>query len=309
MSLQTNEALTDAGIDDQRTAGIRLRTAPRRPSRIRRALVRTAVTVAVLAVLAVMIGPLLVVVAASFTASSYVAFPPEGFTLRWYGDAFSNPQMVASLLHSIGVALGAAALSTVLAILLGLGVDDLRERLAARRNPAFVAGIRSYALLPMMIPSVIIAVALLLYLTRIGLISMPFALVIAYAVNYFPYAFLMTEVGLANAPVSLRRSAQILGARHDQVLRHVTGPLALPGIAAGFAMVFVMSFSEVTIAVFLQQPGTVTLPVYLFNKLYAQPPTPDLTAMSASVTVGTVAVIAAILLLFGRGSKQMLARR
>lgn len=274
------------------------RMAPR--GNLTRVIRRLAVALTVFVALLVMVGPLAVIISGSFTTTSYVTFPPHGFTGHWYQEAFSDPAMIASLIRSLSVAFSAATVATSLALALGIGLDGLRTRFGRRTRHSVVSAVRSYALLAMMIPAVVIGIALLVYLTRINVISQPYSLVLAYVAHFFPFAFLMVEVGLANAPETLRRSAQILGASPRQVLRHITAPLAAPGIAAGFAIVFVLSFSEVTIAVFMQQPGTVTLPVYLFNKLYAQPPTLDLTAMSSAVTLATVVAIAVVTMLASR---------
>lgn len=57
----------------------------------------------ILAIL-LLVGPGLVVVAISFTTQSYISFPPQGFTLRWYGEFFQNGQLMDAARVSLTVA-------------------------------------------------------------------------------------------------------------------------------------------------------------------------------------------------------------
>ena len=82
------------------------------------------------AIVVVLLLPLAVIVATSFTTLGYVSFPPQGFTLRWYGEALGKREFLDSFVLSLGV----AAMTALLATLLGtpVAVALARHRFAGR---------------------------------------------------------------------------------------------------------------------------------------------------------------------------------
>ena len=71
---------------------------------------------------AVLLAPILIVVPMSFTNSSTLAFPPEGLSLRWYSELFTNPQWTLRIPVSVETAFATAMLATVLGTLAALGM-------------------------------------------------------------------------------------------------------------------------------------------------------------------------------------------
>ena len=82
-------------------------------------------------VLAFVLAPVLILIPLSFSGETALVFPPAEFSLRWYGQLFSDPRWRESALLSLSVALAAAVLATVIGTLAALGINRLGT--AARR--------------------------------------------------------------------------------------------------------------------------------------------------------------------------------
>jgi putative spermidine/putrescine transport system permease protein len=77
-----------------------------------------------------LLGPIAVVVLASFSADSYLAFPPSGLSLRWYARFLGDPRWEAALINSLLTASMCCVISTPLGFLAGYAF--VRGRLALR---------------------------------------------------------------------------------------------------------------------------------------------------------------------------------
>jgi putative spermidine/putrescine transport system permease protein len=233
----------------------------------------------------VVLLPLLVIVATSFTTLGYVAFPPQGFTLRWYGEALKRREF----LDSFSLSLWVAAVTAVLAVGLGtpVAVALTRYRFAGRElaNGFFMS--------PLILPTIVIGIALLQFYNRMRIGSTAVGLVLGHVIVTTPYAIRLVSAGLTGLDRSIELAARNLGAHPVRAFLRVTLPLILPGMVAGGTFAFITSFDNVTISVFLATPRMVTLPVRIYN-LWDQPLQPWLIAICSLVIVWTALLIAVI---------------
>lgn len=234
------------------------------------------------------LGPIAITAAVSFNAGNRSVFPPDGFSLRWWAAAF-GPQWVGPLLFSLQLAAMTAAISAIAGGLLGFALQ--RYAFPGR------ALLRTLALGPLLLPSLITGIALLQFLTLIGLVGwlgMP-ALLIGHVVICMPFCVRTTLVGLAAMPPGLENAAASLGAPGWAVLRHVTLPLAMPGMAAGAIFAFVHSFDDVNLSLFVARPGQqpITVTILAFVE-YGFAPT------LAAVSIISLLIPLALVAAFGR---------
>ena len=105
---------------------------------------------------------------------------------------------------------------------------------------------------------------------------------------------------------AIEHAAVSLGASEWTVLKRITLPLVVPGLASGWALAFINSFDEVTMTVFIAAPGTETLPVRMF--LYIQD---NIDPLVTSVSAAVIAVTVAFLVVMDRlyGLEKLLAGR
>ncbi len=211
--------------------------------------------------LSVILGPIAVVILVSFSPSDFFAFPPSGLSLRWFREFFNLPSMRGAFLLSLEVALAASILATVLGTLASLFL--------ARRRGAVVGLLNALFLSPLVFPTIIIGVALLLFFRRVGVPILP-GLILAHVLIGTPYCIRSVLTSLQGLDVSLEEAGQSLGASPVRTFFLITLPLIRPGLLCGWLFAFIVSFGELNTALFLTGPGVTTLPIEIFAYLQFQ---------------------------------------
>lgn len=234
-------------------------------------------------IIAVLLLPMVVIIATSFTELNYVSFPPRGFTLKWYGVAFQRSEFVSSFLFSAGIGFAVAVIATTIGAMIAVAL--VRFSFPGR------AALDAFFMSPLILPTIVIGIALLQYVNRIGLPMTWHVLVIGHVIITVPYAIRMVVASLIGIDLSIERAARNLGASPFKAFVRVVMPLIGPGLAAASIFTFITSFDNVTISVFLSSPQNVTLPVRIFN-LWDHPIEPWLIAICAVVIVITTLIIA-----------------
>ena len=201
--------------------------------------------------------PVIVVVLASLTETSYPTVPPRGLTLKWYFDVLQD----ASYLRTIAFSTVLALVSTSLSLAIGTAVSY-----ALIRRAVPTANFISTALMaPLVFPAVVIAVSLLQFYTLVGVRGTFGALAAAHVLITVPYVVRSVLASLDGADPTLEDAARTLGANSWAAFRLVTLPLIRPGLVAGGIFSFIVSFDNVPVSIFLVSVRQTTLPVKLFT--------------------------------------------
>lgn len=204
-----------------------------------------------------LLAPIGLVIFLSFGADSYSTIPPTGYSLKWYRNAFVEPEFVTSFWVSIKV----AAIVTPVSLVIGtLGAFAL-HRYRIRGGDALQALFYS----PIMIPQVVTGIALLIFLNKVAFYSSFWGIVLGHVIITFPYVVRTVLVALSRYDAALDEASASLGARPIETFRLITLPLIRPGLFAGGLFAFVMSFDDFTVTIFLIGPGTMTLPVAIYQ--------------------------------------------
>jgi putative spermidine/putrescine transport system permease protein len=255
---------------------------------------RLALTLACAPVLIFLLLPSMVIVPMALTRGQMIQFPPEWISLHSFADYLHDPQWFASTVVSLKVA--------GLAIALG-GVCGTAAALAlhARRFPGRGLVV-AVILAPIVVPVVILALGGYLVLAPLRLSGTWTGIGLLHGILVTPYVFISVQTSLASGlnPV-LVRSARSLGARPLAVLHHVVWPAIRPGIIAGSVLGFAVSFDEVVIALFLQGPAAVTLPVRMYTAIQFEL-TPKVAASASLLLALSVLVLIAQRLTTRRGT-------
>lgn len=206
-----------------------------------------------------LMAPLVVVVAVSLTAESYLSLPVTGLSLRWFHALFENRQFVDSFLFSVTLAFGAAtlALAAMLPVSLAIAKSD---------HPA-ARSIEAFFLSPLMIPAIVFGIASLRFLTSIGMTGTYTGLVLCHAIIVSPFVLRLSLAAATGLDRNYERAALSLGADKRQVFWKIVLPLVKPGLISGWILAFITSFDDVTVTIFVASPSTMTLPVRLFNRI------------------------------------------
>jgi putative spermidine/putrescine transport system permease protein len=194
-------------------------------------------------VLLFLTAPIVVILPLSFNSEPYFSYPIPGWSLRWYEHFFTSPAWQRALRNSVVVATATTIVATPLGTMAALGLTRPDFPLRGMVTALLIA--------PMVVPSVITAVGLYFFYSRIGLSGSLLGLVLAHTVLATPFVVIIVGATLAGFDVTLPRAAASLGARPLWTFLTVTLPLILPGIVSGAVFAFVTSFDEVVVVIFL----------------------------------------------------------
>ena len=236
---------------------------------------------AVLAVIYFLL-PLVIIVGTSFTTTAFLRFPPEGFTLAWYGKFLND----SSYLQSMGLSAVLAASATVTATLLGVPVALVLSRGEVPGGRAIAALFLS----PLILPPIVVGAALLQFATTVGIARTFWALFFGHVVLIIPYVVRTTLASLARFNGSLEEAAQDLGATAPETFFLVTLPLIKAGIIAGALFAFIISWINVEISIFNTTASLMPIPVKLFNYIQYNVD-PMIAAVSATTIYAAVVVV------------------
>lgn len=214
-------------------------------------------TVMTVIVCIVLLMPTVAVVPLSITKTDFVTFPPHGFSMRWYQAFFTSDVWHSAVMTSFITAILTTLVATPIGTMMALGIDRLKGR--------WVGAANVFILLPIIVPTIVTAVALYGLLARLGLVGTIPGLVLAHTVLALPFVVINVAAVLQKLDGRIEQAARSLGASPFTAFRRVTLPNLMPGIAAGGLFAFLTSFDDFVIALFLAGVGAVTLPVQMWS--------------------------------------------
>ena len=221
--------------------------------------------------------PIIVVAGVSVNEKQTLAFPPQGFSLGWYGEIFASVTL--------------AALSAAVALLIALPLAWFLWR----RDAPWANIFQLLGIAPFTLPPVITALGLLTFWAATGFYGQPATAVISHAIFFVTLPLVTLSLGFSSIDRSLVEAAATMGADDRTIFRTVVLPLILPYLVSGYAFAFVLSLNEYIVAYMTIGFTMETLPIKIFNALrYGYTPT------MASVTILFVAIAATIFGLVAR---------
>ncbi|CAN7692602.1 ABC transporter permease [Neorhizobium sp. LjRoot104] len=231
--------------------------------------------------------PLIVVAGVSINARQTLAFPPQGFSLSWYGQIFTNAEWRNALIASLTLAASSALLALLIALPLAW---FLWRRIAPWANIFQLLGVAPFTL-----PPVITALGLLTFWATTGFYGQPWTAVISHGIFFVTLPLVTLSLGFSAIDRSLVEAAATMGADDRVVFRTVVLPLILPYLVSGYAFAFVLSLNEYIVAYMTVGFTMETLPIKIFNALrYGYTPT------MAAVTVLFLVIAAVVFGLVAR---------
>jgi iron(III) transport system permease protein len=206
------------------------------------------------------IAPVVVLAVAAFSRSWVNGLSIANLTLDNFNEALVNNQVaVRGILNSFRLAAGASAC----AVIVGAAVAyvDLRTRAKGRRLLDYLA------ILPLGLPGTVMAVGVLLAFIRppFAIYGTIWILLVAYVARFVPLATRSANATLRQIDASLEEAARIAGASQLATLWRILLPLARPGLAVAFLLVFIPALSELSATILLYSGGTETIAVALFR--------------------------------------------
>lgn len=234
------------------------------------------------ALIALLYLPIIILFLFSINSNVTFAFPLKGFTLGWYRQLAGNQPILDSARNSVLVAVGSSFAATIL----GAMVSILLMRYEFRWKNFLLA----VSVLPLIVPYIVLAVALLILFSALGIERSLWTVGLAHTVVALPYTLLIISSRLAGFDASIEEAAMDLGASYFTTLRRIVIPMILPAAISAWLTAFTVSFDEFALALFLAgtQP---TFPVYLFSQLRFANRLPIMIALAVLMMIGTLVLV------------------
>lgn len=251
--------------------------------------------------------PISLIVFFSFNAGKY-AMAWEGFSVFWYGKAFSNPLIMGALRTSIIIALSTAILSAIIGTLTALGLERVKGWLRVTFDALIYIAI--------MVPGIVIGISTLIaFVSLFDLINPSlaglgiklqmgtWAVIAAHVLFNIAVVALLVRARLQGMDRSLIDASEDLYATPLGTFRQVVLPLLAPSILAGFLLAFTFSFEDFIIAYFVSGPDT-TLPIYIFSSI-RRGVTPEINAVGSVVLLTSFVLLIVAQAVLRRGEKTL----
>ncbi len=203
-------------------------------------------------------APILLLPIFAFNDGTIIAFPLKGFTIKWFEALADRDQLHRAVVNSMIVGSSSAALATLLGIF------------AARASTRYIfpgkGGIMAMIMLPLVLPEIIVASAILVVLLQLGVSLNVFTIILGHVLICTPFAIAILSASFQSLDKSLEEAAYDLGETKISTFRLIILPLVMPGIISALLISFTISIDEFILASFLggSEP---TLPVYIYSQL------------------------------------------
>ncbi len=223
----------------------------------------------------------------SLNAKKSLYFPPQGLSLAWYVELFTESEWLIPVENSLVIA--ALSSAAALSIALPLAYFLWRYRVFYARA-LFMLGIS-----PFILPPVITALGFLVFWATVGLYGQMIATIISHAVFFVTLPLVTISLGFESIDREIVEAAETMGADSRTVFRTVILPMVRSYMVSGYAFCFVLSLNEYIVAYMVAGFTVETLPIKIFNALrYGYTP------VMAAVTIFFVLLAALIFGLIGR---------
>lgn len=212
-----------------------------------------------------MLCPLFFVIALSFFKDSILFFPPSGYTLSWYQNAWENQSFINGFIFSLQIALISALIGVSLGVMAALGIVRFKFSGAQYINTLLLS--------PLLMPGIVTGIAIYLFYLRtenfldqdiVGTIG---GLVLAHICLTIPWTVRLVSASMHGLDGSIEEAARNLGANSRVAFFRVTLPMLRPAIVAAALFSFIVSFENLEVSLSLVGPGNTTLPIAIMQYL------------------------------------------
>lgn len=248
-----------------------------------------------------LIFPILVIMPLSFNSIPYFSFTsemltldPEGFSLRWYKDFFTNANWLGSISNSFIIAIFSTLISTFLGTLAALGLSHPRF--------PFRTAVMAILISPMIVPLIIAAAGMFFFYSRIGLQGTHLGVILSHAALSTPFVVIVVTATLVGFDNTLIRAAASLGATPTRIFFKITVPLITPGVISGALFAFITSFDEVVVVLFVGSFRQRTIPWQMFSGIREQI-SPTILAVATMLIIFSILLLTTIELLRRRNER------
>ncbi|KAA2235541.1 ABC transporter permease [Salinarimonas soli] len=242
------------------------------------------VAVAVLVYL-FLVGPLVIILGASLSDTTYLTFPPQGLSLRWFENIFEISAFRRTIVTSFQVAFLATMLALVIGVPAAYALSRYRVQLPPWLGTLFV--------LPIIVPEIVFGFALLKSVAAGAGAPIFVALLAGHTVLVLPYVVRVIGASLSSFDFSIEEAAVSLGSPPMKTFFTIVLPNVRAGVIAAFILAFITSLNDVSVSLFLTGPGISTLPIQILAHVeqFFDPTVASVSVLLMVLTVGFMAIV------------------
>lgn len=229
-----------------------------------------------------LLAPIIAVVLISFNGSSNLSIDLSSPSLQWYERMIRNDGFIEGAKVSFITAVLDSLVVLVLGVPVALAISRYEFKGRAMLSGLFLA--------PLLVPTIVLGLGLLLVFQPLGLSGTYLGIVIAHFGITVPYVIRTTLMSLKTSNIECEEAARIHGANSSIVFLKITLPIISPGILAGGVMAFILSFDEAVISLFIAGSNRVTLPVEMFRFLQYRAD-PEIAALSVFLILISIIIV------------------
>ncbi|SHE33736.1 putative spermidine/putrescine transport system permease protein [Devosia limi DSM 17137] len=232
-----------------------------------------------------LVGPLVIVIGSALSNTTYLTFPPQGLSLRWFENIFA----ISAFRRTIITSLQIAFISTFIALLIGIpaayALNRYRIQLPGWLSTLFV--------LPVLVPELVLGFALLKNFAAEFSAPIFLSLIIGHTLLVLPYVVRVISASLASFDFSIEEAAISLGSPPLKTFFTILLPNVRSGVIAAFILCFITSINDVSISIFMTGPGISTLPIQILAHMeqFFDPTVASVSVLLMALTVGVMAIV------------------
>jgi putative spermidine/putrescine transport system permease protein len=241
-------------------------------------------------VMVFLVAPLVIIIGASLSDTTFLTFPPRGLTLHWFQNIFAVEAFRSTMLTSFVLGVCGTSLSLLVGVPTAYALNRFRIVLPGWLSTVYV--------LPVLVPEIVLGFSIMKSITT-GLGTPIFlSLLIGHALLVLPYSVRVVSASLAGFDFSVEEAAISLGSPPLKTFFTVVLPNIRAGVIAAFVLAFITSINDVSTSLFLTGPGISTLPIQILAYM-DQFFDPTVAAVSVLLMAVTVVVMAGVEMTLG----------
>jgi putative spermidine/putrescine transport system permease protein len=258
--------------------------------------IRAGMFVWLTAVYLFVLSPLVIIVISSFSSASYGAWPPPGWSTKWYTNLAQQEGLGQAVYSSLYIAIW----TTVVVVVIGTCASIAFHRYST--TPLKL--LSTFSLSPMVVPKVALGLGAFLLIHTFGVFQGVSGIILMHIVITLPFVIIVLTAAMSRTDPTLDEAARDLGARPLRAFRASTLFAIKPAIIASALFVFIISFDEVDMTVFMLAPDQSTLPVwmYVYMQKYQDP---TLAALATILIALSLLIVGIAVLLLRRGVRRL----
>lgn len=229
-----------------------------------------------------LIAPIVIVYFISFSSSSYLVFPPPGYSLQLYKTFLSEPSWREALFMSLRLAIVVASLSTVIGAFASFAL--VRSSFPSK-HAVFL-----FVVSPLLVPVVVTSLLLYVSMADLGLLGTYIGLIVGHMIVAMPYTVIVLVGAIRGLDRNVEHAAATLGAPPALAFRKVVLPVLTPALCVSWLLAFLHSFDELLVTLFLLGRLPQTLPLKIWSDIRIQID-PVISAASSTIVTAVILVV------------------